>query len=327
MASKRTKASSSWAPPTDPKYWIRPSSAPVGSTGKSRLGCPQNPAAVRFLEIHTKDVKLDPEMDLKRISQITPGFSGADLANIVNEAALLAIRRDREVVNMDDFDLAIERVVAGLQRKMPLKDDVRLKVAYHEGGHALVAQLLTHTDPVHKVSIIPTAKGALGYTMQMPEEDQYLVGTKEINEKMAVMMGGRAAELLVYDEATTGAANDLERVTMTARRVVTEFGMTEALGPVRYANNVGLSGGYLSNVPGTQADLSPETATLIDQEVRRLVEEAQDLALELLKTNEDALHEVARVLMEKEVISGEDIKEIAANFGKTPSKVAEKNGR
>jgi cell division protease FtsH len=153
------------------------------------------------------------------------------------------------------------------------------------------------------------------------------VGEKEIKEKMAVMMGGRAAELLVYDEASTGASNDLERVTLTARRLVTEFGMTEALGPVRYANNVGMGGGYLGNVPGMQDDLSPETATLIDREVRRLVEESQDLALDLLKTNEAALHEVAQVLMEEEVISGEDIKDIAVKNGAEPSKVADQNGR
>ena len=144
---------------------------------------------------------------------------------------------------------------------------------------------------------------------------------------MAVMMGGRAAELLVYDEASTGASNDLERVTMTARRLVTEFGMTEALGPVRYANNVGLGGGYLNNVPGMQDDLSPETATLIDREVRRLVDESQDLALDLLRTHEAALHEVAEVLMEKEVISGEDIKEIAAKHSEVSQPVTEQNGR
>ena len=251
-------------------------------------------------------------MDLGRLSKITSGFSGADLANVVNEAALLAVRRDRDSVSMADFDLAIERVVAGLQRKMPLKDEVKRKVAYHEGGHALVAQLLPHTDPVHKVSIIPTAKGALGYTMQMPEEDQYLLGQEELEERMAVMLGGRSAELLVFGEPSTGAANDLERVTELARRMVTEFGMTQALGPVRYAPNAGF--GYLQTQIGVRQEISPETASLIDNETRRLVDEAQERALDLLTAHEPALHEVARVLQEKETISGEDIERIAEAY-------------
>ena len=268
-----------------------------------------------ILAIHTRSVKLSENVNLDRISQITPGFSGADLANIVNEAALLAVRSDREAVIMDDFDLAIERVVAGLQRKMPLRNEVKRKVAYHEAGHALVAQLLTHTDPVHKVSIIPTAKGALGYTLQMPEEDQYLIGDKEIKERMAVMMGGRVAELIIFEEPSTGAANDLERVTEMARRMITEFGMTEALGPVRYVANVGMGGNFLSNRLGLRDEISPETATLIDREIRRLVEEAQDRALQILQINRAALDEVANVLMEREVISGDDIRRIAAELG------------
>ena len=259
----------------------------------------------QILRIHTENVTLNNTADLDRLAQITPGFSGADLANIVNEAALLAVRRESETVNMEDFDLAIERVIAGLQRKMPLRRDVKRKVAYHEGGHALVAQLLPHTDPVHKVSIIPTSKGALGYTMQMPEEDQYLMGESELKEKMAVMLGGRAAELLVVGEASTGASNDLERATGLARRMVTEWGMTEALGPVRYQTDAGM--GYLSAQGTLRQDLSPETAALIDQETRRLVEEAQDRALSMLTKHRTTLDEVARILQEVEVISGEKI--------------------
>ena len=263
----------------------------------------------QILEIHTRDVPLGPDADLKRLAQMTPGFSGADLANIVNEAALLAVRRDSDAVAMIDLELAIERVVAGLQRKIPLKDEVKRKVAYHEGGHALVAQLLPNTDPVQKVSIIPTAKGALGYTMQMPEEDQYLLGRQELRERLAVMLGGRAAELMVIGEPSTGAANDFERATELARRMVTEFGMTEALGPVRYAANAGFN--YLNLEGVLRQDLSPETATLIDQEIRKLVEGGEQEALELLKAHEGALHEVAQVLQEHEVISGEDIQRIA----------------
>ena len=264
----------------------------------------------QILEIHTRDVPLGEDVDLARIAQITSGFSGADLANIVNEAALLAVRRDSDVVSMDDFDLAIERVVAGLQRKMPMKDDVKRRIAYHEGGHALVAQLLSHTDPVHKVTIIPTAKGALGYTMQMPEEDQYLLSQPELEERLGVMLGGRAAELLVFGTPSTGASNDLERATDLARRMVTEFGMTEALGPVRYAAPMGAN--YLSAQLTLRPELSPDTTTLIDRETRRLVESAQEQAMNLLRTHRAALDEVARQLQERETISGEEIQQIVA---------------
>jgi len=270
-----------------------------------QVSLPTEDGRRQILAIHTRDVQLGPDADLDRLAQITSGFSGADLANIVNEAALLAVRRDSGVVSMADFDLAIERVVAGLQRKMPLKEKVKRKVAYHEGGHALVAQLLPHTDPVHKVSIIPTAKGALGYTMQMPEEDQYLLGQEELEERMAVMLGGRSAELLVFGEPSTGAANDLGRATELAQRMVTEFGMTEALGPVRYASNVGL--GYLQQQMGLRQEISPDTAALVDQETRRLVEGAQERAMRLLREHRESLDEVAGILQEREVISGDEI--------------------
>jgi cell division protease FtsH len=157
-----------------------------------QVSLPTGAGRRQILQIHTLAVPLGPDVDLGRLAQITPGFSGADLANIVNEAALLAARRQSDFVTMADFDLAIERIVAGLERPLPLRDEVRRRVAYHEGGHALVSELLPHTQPVHKVSIIPTAKGALGYTMQMPEEDQYLIGEVELKEQMAVMMAGRA---------------------------------------------------------------------------------------------------------------------------------------
>jgi cell division protease FtsH len=267
-----------------------------------------------ILEIHARGVPLEDSADLDRLAQITSGFSGADLANIVNEAALLAVRRDSDSVAMIDFDQAIERIITGLKRRMPLRDDVKRRVAFHEGGHALVASLLPDTDPVHKVSIIPTAKGALGYTLQMPEEDQYLIGAQALRERMAVMLGGRAAELLMCDEPSTGAANDLERATDLARRMATEFGMTEALGPVRYAAETGSL--YLGTSVGLRQTLSPETVATIDQEIRRLVEEAQDLALSLLGTHQAALEEIAAVLQTHEVISGEEIERIARDHMK-----------
>ncbi len=263
----------------------------------------------QILRIHTRDVPLADEDDLDRVAQITAGFSGADLANLVNEAALLAVREDRDAVTLADFDLAIERVVAGLQRKMRLKPAVKRRVAYHEGGHALVAHLQPDTDPVHKVSIVPTAKGALGYTLQMPDEDTYLLSKGELEERLAVMLGGRAAELLAFSDTSTGAANDLERATDIARRMVTEFGMTESLGPVRYAQPAG--SGYLMQVGGVRQDVSPETAELIDRETRGIVEAAEQRAVALLQDHIAALHEVARVLQTKEVINGEEVAHIA----------------
>ena len=275
-----------------------------------QVGLPTEAGRRQILEIHTREVQLNNDVDLARLSQITAGFSGADLANIVNEAALLAVRSDRETVTMEDFDLAIERVVAGLQRKITLKPELKRRVAYHEGGHALVAQLQPDTDPVHKVSIIPTAKGALGYTMQMPEEDTYLMSKQELEQRLAVMLGGRAAELLVFNDTSTGASNDLERASMLARRMVTEFGMTEALGPVRYAVDAG--SGYLGLRDGLRQDISPETATLIDKETRAIVEAAEQRAVGLLQQHFDVLHKVADILQTQEVIGGDEIKGLVA---------------
>lgn len=260
-----------------------------------------------ILQIHTREVPLDDNVDLKALAKVTPGFSGADLANIANEAALMAVRRKAEKVSAQDFDLAVERVVAGLQRRTPLTPAVRRRVAYHETGHALAACFLPGTDPVHRVSIIPTARGALGYTMQMPTEDQYIVGEAELQSRLAVLLGGRAAELLIFEEPSTGASNDLERATETARRMVTEFGMSSRLGPVRYA---GRAMTYLHSEAESRTDLGSSTFEAIDEEIRRLVSKAQETAVELLKAHEATLHEAARVLQEKEAITGDEIREI-----------------
>ena len=260
-----------------------------------------------ILKIHTKKLPLAPEIDLRSIAKVTPGFSGADLANIANEASLLAARRKADKVSMNDFDLAIERVVAGLQRKTPLTAEVRKKVAYHETGHALVACYLPNTDPVHKVSIIPTTKGALGYTLQRPNEDHYLVSESELRNRMAVMLGGRAAELLIFDEASTGASNDLERATETARRMVIEFGMSQELGPVRYAAPSMM---YLHGESGVRNDVGEDTSEKIDAEIRRLVLESQDRAMSILQEHENVLHEVAKMLQDKEVINHDEIQAV-----------------
>ena len=265
-----------------------------------------------ILKIHTRKIPLSQEVNLREIAKVTPGFSGADLANIANEAALLAARHKADSVSTNDFDLAIERVVAGLQRKTPLTPEVRKKVAYHETGHALVACYLPGSDPVHKVSIIPTTKGALGYTMQMPTEDQYLVSENELKTRMAVLLGGRAAELLIFEEPTTGASNDLERATETARRMVVEFGMSDELGPVRYAAPAMM---YLGGASQLREDTGESTAEKIDAEIKRLVTEAQERAINILKEHEKVLHEVAETLQKKEVINSDEIQEIVKKYG------------
>jgi len=269
---------------------------------------PTESGRLEILSIHTQGMPLGEDVKLERLSKVTAGFSGADLANIANEASLLAVRRNASTINMIDFDLAIERIVAGLQRKMPLSEDLRKKVAYHEVGHALTAYYLTGTDPVHKISIIPTSKGALGYTLQMPEEDKYLISESELRSKMAVMLGGRAAELIVFKETSTGAANDLELATEMARRMVTEFGMSQKLGPVRYANT---AGSYLQHGITARTDLGPATVSSIDDEIGNLINEAKETATRVLNSNIDVLNQLAQFLQEEEVISGDRLADIA----------------
>jgi len=277
-----------------------------------QVSLPTEAGRLQILHIHTREMPLAPDVDLERLARITPGFSGADLANLANEAALLATRRNADQVTMADFERALERIVAGLQRNVPLRDEVRRRVAYHEGGHALVAALQPDTPPVHKVSIIPTAKGALGFTLQMPEEDQYLISENELRQRIAVLLGGRAAELLIFSEPSTGAADDLQKATQIARRMVTEFGMAEALGPVRYVADAGAN--YLGEQLMLRPEISPQTQAQIDEAVRRLVEEAQETALGLLREHMEALHEVAETLQQNEVIHGEEIQHILEKY-------------
>ena len=191
--------------------------------------------------------------------------------------------------------------------KRPLSEDVRKKVAYHEVGHALTAYYLTGTDPVHKISIIPTAKGALGYTMQMPEEDRYLISESELRARLAVMLGGRASELIIFNEATTGAANDLERATEMARRMVTEFGMSKKLGPVRFAT---AAGSYLQSGITARNDLSATTVSSIDEEIGELIHDAQETATTILQDHIKVLHHVAQFLRDNEVMSGDQLFDI-----------------
>lgn len=265
-----------------------------------------------ILTIHARRMRLARDVDIARIAKVTVGFSGAELANIANEASLLAVRKHRSEVCMGDFEAAIERVVAGLQRQTPLAGEVRRRVAYHEVGHALAAYYLPKMDKVHKISIIPTAKGALGYTMQLPDDERYLLGEEELTNQIAVLLGGRTAEKMVFGEVSSGAANDLMRATMLARRMVMEFGMSEVLGAVRYAEENGL---YLAGTATVREDVAPQTRRLIDCEVKRIIEGAEVRVQAVLQEHRSVLEEAVRILEEEEVVSGERLAELAGEVG------------
>jgi cell division protease FtsH len=266
------------------------------------VGNPDIVGRVQILKIHSKGIKLARDFDLERAARITPGFSGADLANAMNEAALLAARRRADAVTIKDFEAAMERVVAGLEKRTRIMNERERKtVAYHESGHALVAGLLPHADPVAKISIIPRARGALGYTLQMPTEDRYILTKDELTDRMAVILGGRAAEIIVLGTISTGASDDIQKATELARRMITEFGMSEKLGSVRYA---GQQMRYLSGVVQDNSHLSPHTQELIDTEVRNLVTEQFERAQATLRENRAALEILTQELLEQETVDG-----------------------
>jgi len=253
-------------------------------------------------------VKLGEDVDLEQVAELTAGFTGADLENLVNEAALLATRRDAEAVEMRDFNNAIERVVAGLQKKNAvLSDAERRRVAYHELGHALVGLSLPGTDEVHKVSIIPRSVGALGYTIQRPTGDRYLMTRQELLDKMCVLLGGRAAERIFFEDISTGAADDLQKVTDIARSVVTEYGMTDHLGQITYEKRQQSVGGL--PMPGQdQKNYSEETAREIDTTVRGLVDEAFDRTMDILGQQRDNLDRAAKALLKQETMNAEELR-------------------
>jgi cell division protease FtsH len=259
-----------------------------------------------ILNIHAGPVTLAPDVDLKAVARITPGFSGADLENVVNQAALAAARDGKDAVEITDFDEAIERVVAGSERRTRAMNPwEKQTVAVHEAGHALVASLLPGTDPVHKVTIVPRGR-ALGYTIQRPIEDRYLLSQSELRARLAVMLGGRAAEALTFDEVSTGASDDLARATDLARRMATEFGMSPALGPVRLAGDP--QAAYLGPQSwGLDSRVSQETASQVDAETRRLVEEALDSASELLSAHRVTLDRLAERLCDRETVNGSEV--------------------
>jgi cell division protease FtsH len=261
-----------------------------------------------ILKIHSRNVKLADDVNLHTLAARTPGMVGSDLANIVNEAALLAARRDRPSVAMRDFEEAIDRVVAGLEKRNRLMNPREKEiVAYHETGHALVAEGLPSVDPVHRVSIIPRGIGALGYTMQLPTEDRYLMTKSELEDRMVVMLGGRVAEEVHFGEISTGAQNDLYRATDIARSMVREYGMSEKLGPMTFERERRPL--FLDlMMPPTSKDYSEATAQEIDREVSGLVGKAYHRAREILESKRDTLEQVAKVLLDKEVLEGEELR-------------------
>ena len=274
------------------------------------IGNPDLAGRVEILKIHCRNVKLSPEFDLQRAARMTAGFSGADLANAMNEAALLAARHKSAAVTLADFEGAIERVIAGSEKKTRVMNQrERTTVAYHESGHALVAELVPNSEPVAKISIVPHSRGALGYTMQTAAEDRYLLTVSELEDKLAVMLGGRAAELIEFNTISTGASDDIARATELARRMVVEFGMSPRLGSVRYA---GQQLQYLGKSVEDDSQLSPETRQSIDGEVLRFVTEQYERARKLLVAHQCALKVLATQLLEQETVDGGAVKNALA---------------
>jgi cell division protease FtsH len=262
-----------------------------------------------ILRVHARGVALDPSVDLKVLAARTPGFTGADLANVVNEAALLAARSEKNSVTAPELEEAIDRVVAGLERKSRvMSDKEREIVAKHEMGHALVALDMPTADPVHRVSIIPRGAAALGMTMQRPLEDRYLLTKPELEDRLAVLLGGRAAEEIAFNQISTGAQNDLQRATEIARAMVTEYGMSEKIGPLSFGENGFRSPEGRLLFPGAGQELSPAMAELVDDEVSSLITRAHDRAREVLEGKRDVLDRLSSLLMGVEVIEGTDLK-------------------
>ncbi|MEX0994292.1 MAG: ATP-dependent zinc metalloprotease FtsH [Balneolaceae bacterium] len=278
---------------------------------------------VQVLEVHTQKLKLSDDIELKVLASQTPGFAGAELANLCNEAALLAARRDKEMVEMEDFQDAIERVVAGLEKKNKLISPHERKiVAYHESGHAIVGWYLEHTDPVLKVSIVPRGLAALGYTLQTPLEDRFLMTTEELNEKICALLGGRVAEEIVFGRVSTGAQNDLQRITTMAYAMVAEFGMSEDLGYLSLTDSKNSDNSY-----GFNKKYSEKTAERIDIAVQQIIQHNYKLTFELLKKHRDKLEEMAQTLLEKEVLNHNDLRELLGDrpHGKYPDGLFEED--
>mgnify|MGYP001822283384 FL=1 len=269
---------------------------------------PDKKGRVEILQVHIRKIKLDPELALDEVAALTPGFSGADLANLVNEAAILATRREGDMVTIDDFTRAIERIVAGLEKKNRLLNKYERKVvAFHESGHALVRLALPGVETVHKVSIIPRGVGALGYNIQRPTEDRYLMTRAELCNKMAALLGGRAAEVLVFEELSTGATDDLAQATNIARTMVTRYGMDKSLGQVTYDSERPAFLGQMYDIATSPRTYSEQTAWQIDEAVRELIRQAFEEATEILRQHRHLLDETAQKLLEKETLTADEL--------------------
>src|SRR6185369_16907899 len=264
-----------------------------------------------ILKVHAKKVPLAADVNLELMARGTPGFSGADLSNAVNEAALLAARRNKEKVEMIDFDDAKDKVLMGVERRsMVISEEEKNSTAYHEAGHTLVAKLLPGTDPIHKVSIIPRGR-ALGVTMQLPIEDKHSYTKESLLDRIAVLMGGRAAEEIIFSTMTTGAGNDIERATEMARKMVCEWGMSEKLGPVSFGKKDEQI--FLGREMAMHKNFSEATAVEIDNEIRRIVDQNYARVKALLTDNVEILHRISRALVEKENLTGAEVEEIMKN--------------
>jgi cell division protease FtsH len=275
-----------------------------------------------ILRVHARGKPLDPSVDLTIIARRTPGFTGADLENVINESALLAARRQKTMVTMSEVDEAIDRVMAGPEKKTRVMSErERRMIAYHELGHAIVAHALPNTDEVHKISVIPRGR-ALGYTLTLPEEDKFLMTREELKDELAMMLGGRVAEEIMVGDITTGAANDIERATKVARQMVTEYGMSDDLGPLTLGQKTGEV--FLGRDFSSHPDYSEQVAFEIDNEVRRLIDEAHDMALEILGENRENLDRWADVLIDKETIDKAQIEELFASVRKHAQRDPEK---
>jgi cell division protease FtsH len=269
---------------------------------------------IAILKVHVRKVKLGPNIDLETIAHRTVGMTGADLANIVNEAALAAARRGGVEITQADFEEAIDRIQLGLKRRArPMSERETRRVAYHEAGHALVALSVEHADPVHRVTIIPRSIGSLGATLQLPTEDRYLITRDELLDRVCVMMGGRAAEEVACDDISTGAHNDLERATETARQMVARFGMSEVLGPVTYGQPVGTRFLDMPVALGEQRNFSEKTAQQIDAEVHRIIDEQHARARRVLTARRPALERIVAELLVKETIERAELETLAGS--------------
>lgn len=281
---------------------------------------PDMQGRLEILKVHQKGKPVAPDVDLSAVARRTPGFTGADLSNVLNEAALLTARSDKKLIDNHMLDEAIDRVVAGPQKRTRIMSDKEKKItAYHEGGHALVAAASPNSDPVHKITILSRGR-ALGYTMVLPDEDKYSTTRNEMLDQLAYMLGGRAAEELVFHDPTTGAANDIEKATTTARAMVTQYGMTERLGAIKFGGDN--TEPFLGREMAHQRDYSEEVAALVDEEVKKLIENAHNEAWEILVENRDVLDNLVLALLEKETLGKEEIAEVFSQIVKRPPRPA-----